>query len=381
MKSPAELQAVLRRHWENSALREARLLGATDVWPLVVAIRRPSPWLFRTELDAVKRHVEAWRNVTVGEVVWDSVRYRAADAPVDIPVAWKLRKPSEWLSACGDNAMKQEFHALVILAEQTDSIFHAQFVRRRSLWRGKPLAEVLQAAQLAMALEAGIARGRPLRTLSIAGIDTKFFERHESLVTALLDTRFDGEVSKIGLEVFLGALAEGEHWLLVVDLDGALLPFQKQRVRSSELNDVALPGERLLIVENENCQHLLPRVPNTVAVLGAGFDLSWLSRLRTSKKRIGYWGDIDTWGLQFLATARESIGELEALLMTASIYSRFAASAVPEPVVASTEAPRALTQSEQSLYIQLLNEARGRLEQEFIAEDLARETILNWSIS
>ena len=55
--------------------------------------------------------------------------------------------------------------------------------------------------------------------------------RHGACLTA----RFDGEVSKIGLESFLGAIAEGEHWLLLLDLDGSLLPFRQMRVRSSDL--------------------------------------------------------------------------------------------------------------------------------------------------
>ena len=68
--------------------------------------------------------------------------------------------------------------------------------------------------------------------LSIEGIDTKFFERNAQLVTALLDVRFDGEVSKIGLASFLGAFTESDHWLLLLDLDGSLLPFKQMRVRA-----------------------------------------------------------------------------------------------------------------------------------------------------
>lgn len=65
-----------------------------------------------------------------------------------------------------------------------------------------------------------------------------------------------------------------------------------------------LPSERVLIVENESCQHQLPSVPNTIAVLGAGFDLSWTEAEWLARKKIAYWGDIDTWGLHFLAKAR-----------------------------------------------------------------------------
>ena len=104
---------------------------------------------------------------------------------------------------------------MATLAGQTDSLFHSLLVRKLSLWRGRLAAEVVQAARLALALSPNCAAGRPLRMLSMEGIDTKFFERNAQLATALLDVRFDGEVSRIGLESFLGAFAEGDHWLLL----------------------------------------------------------------------------------------------------------------------------------------------------------------------
>ena len=379
MKSPAEIKARLRRQWESRVLREARLLRADTSWPLLLPIGRPTARLIRTDLDAVKRHIQTWRRVRIGEVVWEPTRYRAADTEVDIPTSWMLRRPSEWIEASGDASMREEFQAMSVLVEKTAPVFHSLLIRQRSIWREKPLAEVVQAARLAMALEPGIAQGRPLRTLSIEGIDTKFFERHSRLITTLLDTRFDGEVSDIGLEVFLGALAEGDHWLLVMDLDGSLLPFRKQRVRSSELQIASLPGERLLIIENESCQHQLPNVSGTIAVLGAGFDLLWASSLRNANKRIGYWGDIDTWGLQILARARELVGDLDALLMSTEVYQRFADSAVPEPVVAGSIAPRSLIHSETLLYDMLLNAPCGRLEQEFLPREVVHSAILTWA--
>ncbi len=379
MKSPAELKLLLRRQWENRTLRETRLLRAESSWPLRLPIGRPASKLIRMDLDAVKRHVETWRDVRIGEVVWGPIRYRAAEAAVEVPIAWLLRRPSEWIEACGKESIQRECQAMAALVEQSAEIFHPLWVRRRSLWRGKPLAEVVLAARLAMALEPGCAHGLPLRALAVEGIDTKFFERHGRLITALLDTRFDGEVDKLGLEAFLGALTEVDHWLLVVDLDGSLLPFRKQRVRSSELQDASLPGERILIIENESCQHHLPTVPGTIAVLGAGFDLAWAAGLRKAKKRIAYWGDIDTWGLQFLAKARSVIGSLEALMMSVEVYRQFRDAAVPEPVVAGTSEPTGLTPSERPLYHLLLSERRGRLEQEFLPVHFVQATILAWA--
>lgn len=379
MKSPFELKVVLRRQWETSAWREARLLGMEGAWPILIPIGRPSSKAISANLDGVKRHVMEWRQVPVGEVLWEPVKYRATTAPVDIPLHWKLRRPSEWIEACADAAMRQEFAAMVTLVEETAPIFHASFVRQRSLWREKPLSEVVQAARLAMALAPGCAEGKPLRMLSIEGIDTKFFERHARLVTALLDVRFDGEVSRLGLEVFLGALTDRDHWLLVMDLDGSLLPFQKLRVRSSELRDGAMPGKLLLIVENECCQHHLPALDDTIAVLGAGFDLNWTEGNWLATRKVAYWGDIDTWGLQFLGKVRQNVEHVDVLMMTAELFEQFSGFAVREPIVASTEPPTTLCSAEQALYTRLLKESSGRLEQEFLPENLSRTAILRWA--
>lgn len=379
MKSPDELRRVLKRQWDKPVLRERRLLEPKNCWPLLLPVGRPPPHLFRSDFDAVKRHVESWKRVQCGQVIWESVRYRALASSVQLPTFWKLLTPSEWMEACGDESMRREFTVLCRLAEQTDPAFHSLLVRRRSLWRDQPIAEVIQAARLARLLQPGIAAGRPLRTLSLEGIDTKFFERHQQLLTAMLDVRFDGEAGASGLETFLGASSESDHWLVVMDLDGSLLPFRRQRVRSSELRRAAIPGERLLIVENESCQHHLPVVPKTVAVLGAGFDLSWVSNPTFAEKRVAYWGDIDTWGMQFLAQVRQVITDVVPLMMTAGDFARFAHMAVREPVVAKTRVPSGLTPEESLLYQTLLQETRGRLEQEFLPEEFVFNSVLNWA--
>lgn len=325
----------------------------------------------------MKRHVEAWRNVKVGEVVWESIKYRATADPVDIPVQWKLRQPTEWLTACADQAMRDEFGWMTSIVEQTDSTFHSLLIRRRSLWRSKPIQEVLQAAHLATMLEPNCAEERPLRTLSIAAIDTKFFERNARLVTALLDTRFDGEPGRMGLETFLGAHLEGDRWLLVIDLDSSLLPFKRQRVPTSELVD-ELPGQRVLIVENETCQHQLPRLPQTIAILGTGLDVGWTESDWLRRKQVGYWGDLDTWGLHFLAAVRRRVKHVEPLLMTEAIYDRFKAAAVPEPINAGSRVPTDLTDEERSLYARLTIATRGRLEQEFLSQTVINEAMRRW---
>ena len=379
MKSPAELKSRLRRQWDNANTRESRLLRPDESWPVVLSIGKPKPREMQDDLDAVKRHVESWRAVGIGEVTWEPVQYRVAADPVELPTQWIIRRPTEWIAAVADRAAGDEFNYLSDLVADCDALFHSILIRRRSLWRDRSGEEVCQAARLAMALEPGIADGQPLRTLSLQGIDTKFFERNSRLVTSLLDVRFDGEVSKIGLEIFLGAFVEGSHWLLVVDLDGGLLPFPKQRVASSDLEQIHLPGKRVLIVENESCQHQLPRLTETIAILGAGFDLGWTKNANFESKSVAYWGDIDTWGLQFLGQARQNIPNVTALLMNSGIFDDHLNMAVAEPVVAGRQCPPGLNAHEMRLYERLIDEPRGRLEQEFLPASIVNNALTDWA--
>ena len=219
---------------------------------------------------------------------------------------------------------------------------------------------MIQAARLSLILTPRIAKGAPLRALSLLGIDSKFFERHRQLIIRLLDIQHHGLISDTGLENFLDAAKDLNHWLLLVDMDGGLLPFKQQRVRDDELGHASLPGNRVLIVENEKCLHLIPPCKDTIAICGAGFNLAWMTNPELRGKSIAYWGDIDTWGLLLLAKARRHRPDLIALLMDTNTYEHcHARSAVEEPVTAGSAIPENLTAHEEALYRRLLGEPRG----------------------
>jgi hypothetical protein len=204
-------------------------------------------------------------------------------------------------------------------------------------------------------------------------------ERHRTLMTQLLDVLFDGEVDNLGLEGFLGALDDTDHWLLIAPLGRGLLPFRQLRIRAKELMAATLPGSRVLVVENESSLYQLPQVSDTVAILGAGLNLGWLEAPRFDGKQLAYWGDLDTWGLQMLATARVYRPQLRALLMTRDILDAYAAlSAVPELSPAAESPPIALTESESMLYRHMLTLERGRLEQEFLPADQVHHAVATW---
>jgi hypothetical protein len=378
MKTPAELARKWQQQWESADYREQRLLNP-ESWPISLPIGRPTPADFVNHTGRLREHVERWRAVRVGRVHFESLRFRAGSESVELPVEWELRRPSEWAQATNNLSMQREYERLGRLIAATDPLFHRILIRQRSLTADKSESEVIHAGRVAMALNPGCADGRPLRALSIAGTDSKFFERHRNLIVQFLDARFAEEVSDQGLEAFLGALDERDHWLLIAPLDPGLLPFKQQRIRASELIATSLPGSHVLIVENERCIHQLPCLPQTVAILGAGLNLEWMQADWLQIKQIGYWGDIDTWGLQMLARARQLRPELTALLMTQQIFeSQRLTLAVCEPTPADEEPPSALDETEKALYRYLCEAEKGRLEQEFLPQATVSTALKAW---
>ncbi|MFU3259632.1 Wadjet anti-phage system protein JetD domain-containing protein [Pseudomonas aeruginosa] len=380
MKSPTDIGRNLARQWQRSSVRLERLLNPAS-WPQTLNIGKPSARLFTDNIQTVLRHVENWRSVNVGTVDWEPVSYRAGLAPISLPMRWHLHSPSEWIAAANDPAVSQEYAQLEYLVERIDSAFHALLVAQRSLWLTKPSEEVVATARLATQLSPGCARGRPLRLLAEHGVDTKFFERNASLLTKLLDERFEGAASEQGLTTFLDAFEESSHWVLVVPLQPELLPFKRLRLTTAELAETLLPGSRLLVVENEQCIHLLPEtLPDTLAVLGSGLDLQWLASAHLAGKQIAYWGDMDTWGLLMLARARLHQPAVEALLMEQELFEQHSpVSAVVEPTKALDSAPPGLLADEADFYRYLLVQERGRLEQEYLPKEQVEHAIAQWA--
>lgn len=379
MKLPADLAARWARQWENPDLRESRLLDEPGAWPASLPIGRPTAAEVGEQWHTTAGHLRTWREVRHGTVLWENIAFRATGAPVEIPVAWEIGDAAEWVAASGDRRVRSEYESLRRLLDGTDPLFHRALVRERSLWKTKPSDEVIQAAHLAQLLEPGCAGGQPLRAISLAGIDSKFFERHRGLVQRLLDLRHDGEPSRQGLETFLDAARDHDSWLMVADLgDGTTLGFPRIRVRALDLA-ARLETRALLVVENERCLHLLPEnLPGVVAILGTGNQLSWLASPRFRETRIAYWGDLDTWGLTLLARARGHAPHLVPLLMTREVFDRHADAAVAEATPASTDPPAGLNDEESALYRHLLSLDRGRLEQEFLSADLVRAAVWDW---
>lgn len=389
MKTPQALAAKLAQQWNSADWRERQLLGGGTAWPLTLSIGQPDPAVFLNDATALRNHLQQWRAVEdlgLGSVQWQERRYRGSSDAIAVPTHWQLAKPSQCIAAIrhfkvpGHAQVHSDYARLsTLIAGVQRPGFQRLLLRRLVQWRDTPTDAVIAAARMALQLEPGCAQGKPLRALAMQGNDTKFFERHASLLTALLDERFDGEASRQGLVGFLGAQPEDDHWLLIAPLAPGLLPFAQMRVRASELQTTPLPARRILLVENERSLHQLPApVQDTIAVLGAGLNLGWLAAPWLQERSVAYWGDLDTWGLRMLATARHHLPHLHALLMDRATFSAHQHLAVAEPVHAPEPISGAQTPEEAALQAHLRAQARGRLEQEFLPTDTVHRAVRTW---
>jgi len=79
-------------------------------------------------------------------------------------------------------------------------------------------------------------------------------------------------------------------------------------VPTTELHVTPLAASHILLVENVRCLHQLSQpLPDTIAILGAWLNQGWLAAFWLQSRQMAYWGDIDTWGLAMLATARQHL--------------------------------------------------------------------------
>ena len=389
MKSPQQIAAQLARQWQRRDWREKHLRPSPGTWPLSLPIGTPDASTFRDAGPALRQHLQQWRSLAdggPGTVQWEPRSYRGSAAPVDVPTHWVLARPSEYVAAITRFAgsthaeIAADYQALATVLGKVDARFHRLLLRNLALWRHLSTDEVITATRMALQLEPGWAAGKPLRALAVAGNDSKFFERHNSLLKALLDERFDGEASRQGLVAFLDASPEGEHWVLVAPLDHGLLPFRRQRVTTTELHTTALPAQRILLVENERSLHQLPMpLPDTIAVLGCGLNLAWLAAPWLQERSVAYWGDLDTWGLAMLARARQQLPHLHALLMDQPSFDAHAHLAVAEPVHAADLPLHTLLAHETQLAQHLQTRVKGRLEQEFLPADIVSRAVAQWA--
>lgn len=238
-------------------------------------------------------------------------------------------------------------------------------------------------------------RGLYLRQIDVAGVDTKFVERHRRLLDELLTAvlppdRIDPTGPRVDFTRRFGFLAKPGYTrfrLLGQNVAGFPSGITELTLRTVELAELAelMPDiTTVFVVENEVTYLAFPEVANSIVVFGSGFaltalwDLPWLR-----SKEVVYWGDIDTHGFDILNHLRGRFESVRSMLMDADTLLAHSQQWVVEPAPTNRALPH-LTPGEASLYHDLVEGLYGatiRLEQERVRFSLLQRALLSWTSS
>ena len=205
------------------------------------------------------------------------------------------------------------------------------------------------------------------RQVPVEGVDTKWLERHQGLVTRL--------VQPLTGAAGLGLRVEPRRFrarLLTPDEPGGGV--RDLTAEAGELSRLPWGPEIVLVCENLQTVAALPADLGLVAVHGNGLAAPALAEVPWLRAaRVLYWGDLDTYGLSILSMIRQALPQTESLLMDAGTLRRFAALAGTEPRPYRGPIGH-LTASEREALL-AIRAADVRLEQERIPLNYAREVL------
>ncbi len=213
-----------------------------------------------------------------------------------------------------------------------------------------------------------------LRQIDVEGVDTKFVDRHKSvldeLLTAVLpEGRIDTHYTTgdFGRRYRFRARPEYTRFRVLGSEPALPEACTEFTLRTEELASLELTSRLLFVVENEITYLAFPHVPDAFVVFGSGFGLASLRPLPwLVGKEIVYWGDIDTHGFDILNRLRSRFDSVRSILMDEATLLAHRSQWVAEPSPTNRPLPN-LTEAEAALYGDLVEDRFGptiRLEQE-----------------
>lgn len=364
--TPRDIEAKVRRRWDDGSLLRAHA-GAVAFTPIDIPVHGPKPAEIGDDLVAVRDWIGA---LTAGgadgrryDVVLEQVGGRhigrnALPARVTISTidqAWSLLEVGRDV---------ERFERILDLAETAPAV-HAWALARphRALELTDAFPQVVAAFNW---LDAHRGSGRYLREISAPGVDTKFAEKHRSVLAAMLGV----SSTSAGFVTELGLRAKPELVRIRVSPSlGLPTPLSELSARASELRELSIAPRSALVVENE-ITYLSVDVPaDGIVIWGKGFEVDRAGRLPwLCGIPVTYWGDVDTHGFAILDRLRAWLPHVRSILMDRETLLTHRDRWVREDRPAMASLTR-LTPAELDLYTDLVTDRLGsrvRLEQELI---------------
>lgn len=393
--TPDVVRAKIRRRWDTGRYLTAVARGEPfDVVDL--PIRGPRVGELGERFDEVSAWAALWHKVVGSqvEVVFKTVGGRKFGV-TELPDRVRITSLEALVAYLGEGPTVRRYRELLKAAESGPAAgADGDMAPARPtgtfpanpLWSwvaDKPIRalshaehfEQLLAAVYWIAANAG--SGRRLREIDVAGVDTKFIERHHRIVLELAELVVDPDLVRSGKTVaarFGFATSQTRVRFRMLDLRcPAPFPgFDDVEVRTVDLDQAPIDVRSVYIIENLATYLAFPEVESAVAIFGSGYAAASIGALRWLRDReVYYWGDIDTHGYAILDRVRVTVPHARSLMMDRATLLANKARWGQEPKQVERRLAH-LTDDETAVYEALLSDEYGeslRLEQERIPMD------------
>jgi hypothetical protein len=385
-----QVRARLRRQWDRGHYLHQHAAG-TPWAPVTVPVRGPTAAELLDRFDEARQWVANFqrKSRTAGGTERFSIEYRTVQGrnlgSNAVPARIRIDRFEQLCAFLGTTQDVQALDGLMAETRARLPTLHSWVVHhpllalaRRDIWD-----ELLATVGWIAAHDTGHVF---LRQIDIDGVDTKFVERHQKLLSDLLTEalppgRIATQYNHTDFARRFGFLPKPTYArfrLLDPSIEAFPEGLSELTLRTDELARIEPDVTTVFIVENEITYLAFPLVADSLVVFGSGFDLARLTGLAwLQHKRIVYWGDIDTHGFGILDRLRARFGSVQSLLMDQRTLLAHPTQWVTEP--SPTSRPLAhLTDAEATLYADLIEGRYGaqvRLEQERVRFSLLRRAL------
>ncbi|TGD72219.1 hypothetical protein E4634_16260 [Mangrovimicrobium sediminis] len=378
-------EMLFKREWANKANLRGRI-GGERAFPIKVSLGAPTGFEAGDSPDVFHRFQRDWQDVSHVDIEWKTIKYRSIGEQ-RVPYAMRIHRFSDLVSFLGQDCSNEAARWAQIIS----SVESWHSGSKATLSNYLPLPEewtpelVDKALSVVKLIKPGMGEGGFVRSLVFPGVDTKFVESNEKLLTVLCACKWGEAVQEDGLLPWLGAIGKPEH-NIIVRLAGDLsnlfggMPHFKADWRT--VNRLSRFEPRIvLIVENAESV-FVPDLPQGMVIVGGGGnnlawmrDCAWLE----SADKVGYWGDMDMHGLVMLESAKRFYSRTEPVLMSGNLVREHRARLVVDPTgfINSTN----FFDSEILDCVKALSDEEGtnyRLEQERLPGEVIANGISEW---
>jgi hypothetical protein len=378
--TPGDLRDQVLRVWERGKILSASITGET-IFPLKLSMRRPEAGEIGQSFEAVRtwiRELEENSRSCKGfgyEIDWADVNHRQLGRN-RIPNRISVPTESDALRFIGKEREGRRFRELAnVTTERFPAL--AQWVSCRPFELLKHAQDWPRILDVLAWFRDHPRSGLYLRQVDVPGVDTKFVEVRQRLLSELLDVILERQD-----DPFAGTAAQSFEQRYGLRTRPPLIRFRvlDPRIAIAGLSDLTIPANdfaalditlrQVFIAENDVTGLAFPELAEAIVVFGLGYGVDLLhSASWMSGTQINYWGDIDTHGFAILDRLRAGFPNARSLLMDRGTLMAHRSLWGYEAAPCRTALSR-LNQDERALYDDLVHERLGekvRLEQERVS--------------